>query len=350
MNNVTPEKKSGVLNTLAIIGLIGLIILIALLSVQLVKVFPNAMTSLVGMADDVYNLPVKNDESNNNFAINLTSTDIETTVSGKGLTLTWDNEATRGYYTFKYECVDGLSLTIKTEVSEFAGASCDNRYNIGLVDSATLLIESEKNASVDFNYSLSYYKENSFGETSSISKSIKVVNPSLAVINNPVVPVTPVEPEPVPVATSTPPTTPTPTTPPTTPTPVYTYTYAIPVSNPNGFTDLSVTYLGIGVINRNNIFVPQSTLNRNAEGSFQFSVKNIGSKTSNDWTFESDLPGGLSYTSGKQLPLKPNERAIITLGFPEIDSRGVKAFGAEVNITGDSNRNNNKFSWSVIVN
>jgi subtilase family serine protease len=122
--------------------------------------------------------------------------------------------------------------------------------------------------------------------------------------------------------------------------------YEIPVSNPRGFTDLQTAFLNVGEI-RNNTFTVTS-LREERDGAFQFSVKNIGTKTSERWTYTVELPDGDSYTSSSQAPLKPNERAVITIGFA-VPGISVHTFEVDVDVDDDRNRNNNSFERRVSV-
>ncbi len=336
-NNVTPEKKSGVLNTLAIIGLLGIVVLIAWLSVQLVNLFPSAVTSLASLADSVYSEdPTKVVEVEKNIIITSTNSGVN---SGANFVISWANDAESGQYTFSYQCEEGVSLSIETATNKFNSADCNNSYNLGLVDTVVLVIDSEKNAEVNLTYTISYFKENSLSKASSVSKTVLVENPRLVIDETATSTEEVVEETPSTPVTSTP----------LPPAPVYEYEYAIPVSNPNGFTDLVVTYLGIGTQNSAGIFSNTGLLTRNVKGAFQFSVKNVGTKTSEKWTFEADLPGGGSYESNDLNPLKPNERTTITIGFPAVSDRGLEGFGIEVSVDEDTNQRNNDFDWSVEV-
>lgn len=329
MNNVTPESKLKILNTLAIFGLIGIIFLIAWLSVQIVNLFPSAINSLASIADSVYNSdPLKEISVEKNIVINSTDDKIK---SGENFVITWNNDATSGQYVFKHTCVEGVAVSIESDTNKFTSTTCGETYNIGLVDKAVLIINSEKKAEVNLDYTISYFKNNGLTESSSTTKTVIIENPRF-------------EDKPDTVATTTQGEV---TKPDNKPTTTYDYTYKIPVSNPNGFTDLEVTYLGIGKRNSSGIFTNTGILDKDLSGAFQFSVKNIGTKTSEKWSFSANLPGDLSYESKDQTPLKPNERSIITLGFPAVNTTELQKFGVTIDIKNDKNLKNNNFSWTV---
>ena len=86
------------------------------------------------------------------------------------------------------------------------------------------------------------------------------------------------------------------------------YVYQIPTSNPNGIVDLETSYVGVGDSSG-----LTDSLEKNDSGVLFFEVKNIGTKTSDDWRFTVSLPDNQTYTSERQLALKPNERATLAL-------------------------------------
>lgn len=121
-------------------------------------------------------------------------------------------------------------------------------------------------------------------------------------------------------------------------------TYKKPVSNPNGFTDLSMSFVSVGNLNSNQRFVP-GTLPDNGQGAMQFIVKNLGTKTSSDWNFKLDLPNGSTMTSSVQKPLMPNESSTLTVVF-EMD-KDWHNIGGTVLGGGDVNLVNNSFTAKV---
>ena len=98
-----------------------------------------------------------------------------------------------------------------------------------------------------------------------------------------------------------------------------------------------------------NEFEAKATLEENERGAVRFEVKNIGTKTSEDWTFSITLPSGFTYSSEEEAPLKPNERAVFTLGFNVSDAPEVATIKASVTEETDTNKENNSFTWSVKI-
>src|SRR3989344_589408 len=222
MNNVTPERKQNVLKSLALAGLLAIIIFIAWVSVQIVSVFPNAVSSLASLADSVYSYDPRDEKD-----IILT-TPVNDAKSGETITIAWDRPLQTGTYSFTFTCVDGVAVEIKTSENTFGNAECSKSYDLGGVDAADIVIVSEKNYQVDFNYTLAYLKTNSTESTAKTSQSFVVTNDRLAPVEDEVTvndeTITPSDTEPEVVVD------PAPTTP-GTPVTTYEYTYAIPVSN-----------------------------------------------------------------------------------------------------------------------
>lgn len=120
--------------------------------------------------------------------------------------------------------------------------------------------------------------------------------------------------------------------------------YKKPVSDPNGHTDLSMTFVGVGSLNASQSFVV-GRLPEKGQGAIQFVVKNTGTKTSGDWTFKLDLPNGSAITSNVQKPLLPNESSTLTIAF-EMDDKWHDTSGVVLG-GGDINTANNAFSAKV---
>lgn len=344
--NTTPQqqKKDSVLKILAIGGLVGFIIIIAWLGIKLVTVLPNAFTSLASLAETVYNYkPLEIAVSSDKDVIN----------SGDAVTLTWTDPKPVGTFMFTYACVDGVALDIRVPGKGIESVSCDDAYELGDVSTIDLSLTAEKNRFTEVPVTITFLDERQGGSEITTEKVLTVVNVSIAdseTIPKPVTPTTPIKPEVVVPVTPKPPIviTPAPVKP-TIPKPVVTKpVYGIPVSNPNGFTDLTIASLGAGTI-VNNRFVNVGTLNRDENGAIQFVIKNVGTKTSQPFTYVANLPDGTTYTSPVQTALKPNERAVITLGFNMNSTKGISPFNAVVTVAGDVNLKNNSFSSAVTV-
>lgn len=123
-------------------------------------------------------------------------------------------------------------------------------------------------------------------------------------------------------------------------------TYKKPVSDPNGKTDLAVTFVGVGKLTSAGKFVV-GELPEDSEGAMQFVVKNIGTKTSNEWNFEATLPNGTKMNSKSQKALLPSESSTLTLVF-NMNDEDPHNVGASVTLIGDSNLTNNSFGAKLV--
>lgn len=339
MNNETLQEKNPVLKTAAIIGLVAAIALLAYLAVQIVAYAPNGFTSLASLAEGIsqYKEAVL---TNDNNALVITST-LGVIESNKPATITWEKDNQPGTYAFSYSCADGVTVDIVASEG-LKNISCDTRYSLGDTDNVTLVIESNSTQEANIAYAISFMRANDIGPIRIGEQSLSIKNEGLAVATpndggevlgesdqNEFVPdviVAPETPKPGVPVIETP-----------------TYTYALPVSNPNGFTDLATRFLNVGDI-VNNRFVAGS-IERDDSGAFQFEVINNGTKTSEPWGYTVTLPYDDTYTSPKQAALKPNERAVISLGF---DTPDKSSFTFIVVLkTEDRTSSNNSFKRAI---
>lgn len=336
MNDVSQQqKKDSILKSLAILGFIGVVILIAWLSIQLVNVIPGAFSSLASLAESLNSRQQLATETTDIKTISVTSN--STLVNAKeSVTASWGEANVPGSFTFSYKCTNGVAIDLQG-VEGVRSITCDTNYNIGNVTSLTFTIDSEKDRYADVWYTISFLGTNDTSPRAAGTAQLTVINSEIKSVLATTVSneeeVTPVfEETPIveaPEVTSTPvvetvaestfaPVTEAVKPIVSTPAPTYEqqYTYTIPVSDPNGRVDLGTRYLGLGRIVGDTFFA--GTVKQDESGAVQFEVKNYGSKTSGTWTYKVTLPNGDTYTSSTQKALKPNERAILTVGFPTV--------------------------------
>ncbi|MFM2339875.1 MAG: hypothetical protein RLZZ360_511 [Candidatus Parcubacteria bacterium] len=347
-NNREQQQKDGIMKSLAIAGFIGLIIAIAWLGIQLVKVLPNAFTSLASLADSVYSYDTRGLE---------TASTKGTASDGESVTISWNVPKRTGTFAFSYMCTDGMAIDMRDSLGAIKALNCDTNYNIGSVSAVDIIASSAKNRFTDLKYRIDFIPSGKEVPLMSDEGTITIVNATISAGGIAVIPSTtstPATTTPIVAEKPTAPTKPATTTTPAKPTPtkpVYTQkpVYGIPTSDPKGFTDLAVTFGGSGVL-VGQTFKNTGVIDNDETGAIKFEVKNIGTKTSSTWTYSAKLPNGETYTSPSQAALKPNERAIITLGFTMGDDTGAKRYNVEVSVTPDSNRNNNnKFETAVAI-
>lgn len=346
-NNVSPEKKDSILKSLAIAGFIAVLLIVAWLSIQLVQSFPAALNSLASLAEGVKGYQETVLDTDPELTPLTVTANTSLLNTNDTITINWSDVRAQGTYIFTYECVDGVAVTHNSEIGDRV-IECDKNYNIGDVNTISLVMESEKNRYADVKYTISFLRTSEDTPRAQGKNVVTLVNTDInSQYTQESEDSNEIEGE---LTTEFEPTTPTTPTSPSAPTeepePTYTqeYVYAIPVSDPNGHIDLSTTFIDMGEIIENKFVVgPVSVKNA---GAIQFSVRNIGTKTSNDWTYSVKLPNGETYVSEDQKALKPNERALITIGFPA-GAKTPHTFVVEVDTTADKKNSNNEFSKRV---
>ena len=349
MNNVTQEQKDSVTKTLAIIGFVAAILLTVWLAVQVVSVIPSAFSSLASIADGVYNY-----NEDQELTVATKNSVINT---GEAFTISWTEIPRAGTYIFNYECTDGAALDARNTSGDIVKLDCSEDLFLDDQTSLDIVITSEKQRFVDVAYNVIFVPDNEELTDIETRSKVTIVNASIPTSAS--------------VATEDEETTETDagevagesTSPETAetnentnqsgvvagePETVEEIIYALPVSDPNGDIDLQITYLGVGTL-AGKTFSKQAVIDQDKQGAFRFEVTNIGTKTADDWSYEAALPSGINYDAGEQEPLKPNEKAVITLGFEGLTQVGVERFGAEVYADEDVNATNNSFTWAVEI-
>lgn len=342
MNNVTQEQKDSVTKTLAIIGFVAAILFAVWLAVQIVSVIPSAFSSLASIADGVYNY---NEDTELTVA---TKNSVNNT--GEAFTITWSDMPRPGTYAFSYACTEGTALDARNTDGDIVALACDTELLLGTATAIDVVVTSEKQRFIDVPYTLVYIPNDETKNDIITKSKVTIVNASIPTSSS----VAAEETETEVVADTDVDTTNNEVAEPVaevaTPAPqmVEEVVYEIPTSNPVGVIDLQITFLGVGTLT-DKTFTRTSVIDRDEQGAFQFEVKNVGTKTAEDWTYEAKLPSGIEYDAGEQKPLKPNEKAVITLGFEGLSQLGVERFGVSIDAQGDINPANNSFTWAVEV-
>jgi len=319
------------IKTLAIIGFVATGVLIVWLLIVGIQYMPGAFASLASIAESINTYrPAKE----------LTLATEKTVVnSGESLTLSWtDMKQKHGTYVFSYTCTPGVTLEVKTLDGSLRSLTCNETFPLSPIEqSLTLYALSHEARFTDVPVTVSFSHETTDTRLESTTK-ITVVNATIPVGG--IVVEEEEKEEERPVIT-----TPTPAPKPQTPTPPLLY----PQSNPNGFTDLAISTIGVGTL-INGTFVYTATYDPDVRSAIKFDVKNIGTKTSETFVFTTLLPNGTTYTSPVQPALKPGERIEFTLGFDLGETR--KEFvqvTSTVIVRGDTHVANNTSVWSIKV-
>lgn len=360
MNEVPKQQKDKVLKSLAIAGFIGIIVLLAWLAIQFVNIIPGAFSSLASLAEGVGQYQSADSAEDEPMTFIVTSDATLINAGGQAI-ISWDTANTPGSYTFTYECVDGVAVDL-LDVDGLRSIACATNYNIGDRNSLTISVDSEKNRYADVPYTVAFLGTNDTSPKATGTAQITVLNSSItdtvadntAPNSEEAVNAEPTEPdaiEPTQGATTSPETTEPDdsfATNEPTPTPQYEqeYVYAIPSSDPNGRTDLAIRFLAVGVIEGGSFF-PSAIMN-DETSAIQFEVKNYGTKTSAEWDFTIEMPSGDTYESNEMDPLKPNERAVLSIGFTPAAVTSHQFVG-EIDTVGDRNTLNDRFVETVVL-
>jgi len=342
MNSVSNNnnKRPWFLSAVSVVGFIGLIIFLAWLGIKVVAFMPAAISSLASLADSVYNYRTPE--------LTIVTNRSEST-SGETVELSWSVPKQRGTFGISYTCNDGVSLDVQLGQT-IEELPCNTILSLGVVSGVALQPFTERTRITEIPVTIHFFRADSDVVITDNTHVVRVTNP--AIPEDYVAELPSTEPTPVPEPTPTP----TPPIPEPTPTPtpqrpatqtIVTYTYGLPVSNPDGFTDLEASYITIGTMSDATFTALGSLTQANKQSAIQFAIKNIGTKTSTTWTYLLRLPNGTMYTSPEQAPLKPNERVTITQSFPTPQAGSHVIFGSI--ILNDSNLANNSFTAPFVV-
>ena len=238
-------------------------------------------------------------------------------TSGKAFTLSFNHADKKadGSYTLNIPCVDGVSITASTSLSEKETVYCNVPFHfVNENNSVSLTAVSKKNRFVDFSTTIAFTPNGKNTVSVSGSKISILTNPGIALSNNYIDIKTPA------AGTNNKPIG---TTPGTKKEESYTTgpfgsTTGTTVSNPTGKPDLRATLIAVGyVTGATNEFVASSTLHRSDKIAVKFYVENIGTKVSPEWRFNGILPTFPYhvFNSDAQQPIAPGDRIEYTIAF-----------------------------------
>lgn len=348
-NTPPPSESSFLENTTTrtvflLLVFLTIILGIAWVGVQAVVYLPQAVNSLATIAESVH--------SGKSVDLQLTN---EPTIAtaGEVVFISWRDLPGEHTYTFTYACTEGVSI----QLGEADGQVMPCDTSVPVSSPLPLTISSERNRFTDIAYQVDARPVGSDTITVEGKQTLTVINAAIvtndtvdALHNND--------------SSSTNDTTP----PATDETPgteaesegdhiapdtagvtyIEEVVYTTPISNPLGYTDLTVEFLGVGQL-IDDTFLPQAAIDEDFNGAIRFMVVNRGTKTSDTWSYVATLPSGVEYTSPTQVPLKPNERATITLGFEVTGPRTSARFGVQLTTATDQDQSNNNFNWNVAI-
>ncbi len=333
------SEQSILVKVLTLTGMFATTVFVLWLGVQAIKFTPTAFSSLATMAKSVQDYRPLNE-------LKLT-TEKKIVNSAESFQISWTDVHQDGEYRFSYTCTKDASLLVRGGDGDLVPIKCNEVLSLpATVHGLFLSIKSEGMRFTDVPLKLSF-KGKKNNTTLESELEVTVVNASIPTTQE--TPRSSNEPEVTKPVTTTKPTAPKPpvaTAPVTAPKPVTTIVY--PESNPQGMIDLKVTTLGSGILT-NGVFSYTPTYDEDETSAIRFDIKNIGTKTSDSWTFTTTLPGGQKYTSDVQSPLKPNEHVEFTMGFALKGNDNLVKISTTVKTRNDVNAKNDTSDWSVAV-
>ena len=347
-DNTQTVKRERATKFLAVIGFISVVILLAWAAFTAVGYIPDLL-SAVGQSEE---------EQEDRITFTTTPALAEI-AAGDTVTLEWEEVDERGSYAVRYDCREGVSAVVRTEAYGTQSIDCDRFYNVGSITSVMMTLESDDSESVTVPYTIAFIPDSEPDTQYEAHSEVRLTGDQLAQTPEPEeeAPTEPIEeedttePEPTEEEEVTEPE-PEDDTSVTTPAPRpetrYEYRYTIPQSDPSGYTDLGISLSSLGRYD-NGTFRPRGTLSTDTRGAIRFTVKNNGTRTSETWSYTATLPGGRTYESGPQDPLRPNERTTLTLGFRSPATTGQYDFRVEIDTSRDRDRNNHQLNWGLRV-
>lgn len=343
----TQKHPSTSVKVLAIAGFVVVIGFLLWLAVTLVTALPSAFSSLASIAEGI---------QQNRPATTMTVANANSIVNnGEGFAISWTDINRAGVYTLAYTCTDGVAVDMRYPANNITSVPCGETIRLGSdVTSLELIARSEKKRFIDIDYTIGFIPNGADAVAYSTDSSFTVVNvniPQSQSIATTDTEADDTEPTGEVAGETTDDTVEEPSTPvtPGEPTVVATEIFELPSSDPDGFVDLAIKYLGTGRLTNDNEFIPGGTIDSDSRGAFQFEVRNLGTKTSDEWSFEAALPTGREFASDEQDGLLPNEYSVITLGFDLTGETGAQTFGAEIDVDDDRVAGNNDFTWAVTI-
>ncbi len=319
---------------LAIIGFIALIAIGMYGSVRVAQSVPGLFSQMGAAIVSITSIFVPAEET---IIVSLPS---YTVLHDAPVTVAYEhrNKDGEGAYAFRYSCVDSVSIET-VEGGAAVSIACNTPYTFQpFNNSVTVTPRSEGARYADIEIFISFSPEG--GGAPIIGSTLMTVENLKADTKKPAVPAPPA-----------------PQTPSTPSAPPKRETIVIPqgrASDPNGYTDLTARVIEVGYMDPSGAFVASSTPSRQYRIAVRFAIENVGSKTSNEFTFSAVLPTFPPYTyfSPAQVALGPGDRIEFTIGFDSFEQDNTGDFVVNVDPSARVNERdkaNNIIRYTVTV-
>lgn len=330
------------IRTLAIGGFVLVIIVGMAGSLALARAVPGAFSAIASAIVSLTSVFVPAGEEI------IVSVPELTVGNGESFDISWEHvkKSSEGSYTFRYDCASGVSFTSPGPTGAAVTVFCNTPFNfLNESDTITLTARSSANRFIDVTLHIDFIPNGASAPTVSGSTLLTIANTEVTG-----------SPDSVQPQNETPAPRPTPTrgTETTTITPIA--APGLTPSNPQGFIDLSVRVIEVGLVNKTTgAFTASSSPNRalaTERVAVRFTVENLGSRTSDQWTFNAVLPTFPAhiFSSPTQQALGPGDRIEFTLAFDSfVDANeGVLTLNIDpTNRINEPNKTNNILKYTV---
>ena len=339
------RAKDVAIKSLALVGLIALLAIGTWGTVQILR-NSNGIFSNLGAAVTDFTSRFFSGEEERDAELRLTL-ETQTVKNDEAFDLTWEtrNDVGRAVYSLVYECANGLTFATEAVTGGTTRIPCGEPYQFSSDEKRlSLTPHSPTERFVEASLKLSLLDGESVRAEDSVLLTVAGDNLTAAPTTTP--------PAATPAARPTPSA---PVPPSISYYPIYTTGPA--ASDPNGFVDLEVEILDIGTIDRDGDFRridDNDELDRDEKAGVRFVVRNIGTKTSDEWSFTAELPTSPRHTfrSRDQQELTPGSRMEFTLGFNRLSSSRDGEIVVEIDDRddgGDTNERNNSDEIEVEI-
>lgn len=277
-----------------------------------------------------------------------------TVASGETFDISWEhaNQSVEGSYTFRYDCADGVSFTSPSQSGSQASVFCNTPFNfLNAGDTITLTASSEQNRFIDVTLYVDFTPNGGSVPTLTGSTLLTIANEDISGSPTTTTPENETGTEGTGSTGSE-----TPRTPGTETSQTFPLGGTPGSSDPNGYVDLAARVIEVGLVNKTNgEFTASSTPTRNMSThrvAMRFAVENLGTKTSDQWTFNAVLPTFPShiFSAPTQQALRPGDRIEFTIGFDsfvDADEGEVTINVDPTNRINESNKANNIVKYTV---
>ncbi|MBI2618199.1 hypothetical protein HYW58_01980 [Candidatus Kaiserbacteria bacterium] len=302
MNHPGEQVKEIAIRSLAVVGFLAVLSLGLWGTVQVVRLTPAIFSSLAAVTTTLTSVFIPRHEE---ITINTPDSLI---LTGNVFELTWSyrNKPVNVLYTFSYACEEGFSFELSNNGGVYEAVPCDAPFSFTsdtdvlrliplskdkrLIEVPVIISSVRESGDIAASRELTLTIANEFSSESGSTKSTGAGQAASVAAGE---------------RTDT----------------IFPITDSRTTSNPLGEPDLTVSALRIGIINSENEFVPADSVRVSDRAAVRFEVSNIGTKTSDNWTFNAVLPTFPMHIfhSTSQQTLAPGERIEFTLGFDQLN-------------------------------